>query len=198
MTLRPALVLGFVAVILSGCYLPVRFDAEIEISRFGAYDITFDGYLASVPLYDGLRKRTISRSEERDKVAVLKRDLKRDSATKSLSYVRDGLFNINWNKSGDLLTTRMVTFLRRNESILSLKFIRETGLITMEAATFSDINKQRLTTMGLGMEGQIRVRTDARVVNHNATRIAGGNQPIYIWDIKSIFDPPPEMNIALR
>ena len=31
---------------LGGCYIPIRFDAEIEIRRNGFYDFKFDGYLA--------------------------------------------------------------------------------------------------------------------------------------------------------
>ena len=46
-------------VILGSCYMPIRFDAEIEIHRTGAYDFKFDGYMASVELHKGLRDRKI-------------------------------------------------------------------------------------------------------------------------------------------
>ena len=48
-----------------GCYMPIRFDAEIEIRRNGFYDFKFDGYLASVDLYKGLKEGTISPEEEK-------------------------------------------------------------------------------------------------------------------------------------
>ena len=38
----------FLVAVLMGCYIPIRFDAEIEITRGGYYDFKFDGYMTSV------------------------------------------------------------------------------------------------------------------------------------------------------
>ena len=60
MNMAKTLILPVVlSALLSGCYIPIRFDAEIEIHRTGAYDFKFDGYMASVELYKGLRDRKI-------------------------------------------------------------------------------------------------------------------------------------------
>ena len=49
MNMATTLILPVVlSALLSGCYIPIRFDAEIEIHRTGAYDFKFDGYMASV------------------------------------------------------------------------------------------------------------------------------------------------------
>ena len=49
MNMAKTLILPVVlSALLSGCYIPIRFDAEIEIRRTGAYDFQFDGYMASV------------------------------------------------------------------------------------------------------------------------------------------------------
>lgn len=64
--LRPAAAI-LVAIVLShalaGCYLPIRFDAEIEITRNGYYEIFFDGYVTEVTLFDALRRRALSPDE---------------------------------------------------------------------------------------------------------------------------------------
>ncbi len=65
-----SMLLVAVVLLLTGCYLPVRFDAEIEITRYGTYNLIFDGYMVSVPLYDGLRKNDIKTAEEKEKVEV--------------------------------------------------------------------------------------------------------------------------------
>ena len=122
-----ALLLMAATLLVNGCYLPERFDAEIEITRYGTYKITFDGYLVSLPLYEGLRKNEIKPAEERQKVDVIRRDLTRDSATKRATYLRKGIFNVHWEKSGDLTQDPMVTFLRRNQAFLTLKFLQTTG-----------------------------------------------------------------------
>ena len=68
--LRPAAAI-LVAIVLSqalsGCYLPIRFDAEIEITRNGYYEIFFDGYVTEVTLFDALRRRALSPDEEQER-----------------------------------------------------------------------------------------------------------------------------------
>ena len=187
-----------VVTVLDACYMPARFDAEIEITRTGYYGIIFDGYMASIPLYDGLRKKEISRAEEKKKVAVIKTDLTRDSAVKEFQYFKQGHFKVHWEKEGDILSTGMVAFLRRNQNFLSIKYVKKTGLITLQGASVMKVNAERLRDIGLGMQGQIRVITDAKVVEHNATKVRAGVKPIYVWDIKSLFGPSPKLLIAIR
>ncbi len=103
-------VVALVGALLSGCYMPIRFDAEIEITRTGYYSVIFDGYLVSIPLFRGLREGTIPSLEEKEKVAYTLKDFKRDSAVKEVKYFRQGRFKVNWQRSGDLLRARMVIF----------------------------------------------------------------------------------------
>ena len=59
----------------------------------------------------------------------------------------------------------------------------------------------RLTEMGLGIDGELRAKTDDRVVKHNATKdskIPGSNEKIYVWKVKSLFDRAPELVMVLR
>lgn len=194
----PVAALLSVLLLLSGCYLPVRWDAEIEITRYGAFSMIFDGYIAYVPLFEDARNNAITPSEEREKVDIVLRDLTRDSATKRFTYVRDGLFNLHWEKEGDITATPMITFFRRNQAFLTIKYIRETGLVTMEGPAVRDSQVQRLNDMGLGTEGQLRVKTDARVIEHNAQRVSDDIHRFHIWDVRSLQDPAPKLVLSLR
>ena len=189
---------ALLTVLLAGCYLPIKFDAEIEITRTGYYSVIFDGYVVSIPLNLGLRDGTISPLEENEKVANIVNDFKRDSAVKEVKYFKQGRFKVNWQRKGDLLRARMVTFLRRNELILIVKYVKETGLITVQTNPIAKSTAQRLLDSGLSTQGQLRVKTDLRVVNHNATKVVERATPIYVWDIKSILDTPPKINLAFR
>ena len=203
-TIKPplitALALVVTAIVLGGCYMPARFDAEIEITRYGFYNIIFDGYLVSIPLYDGLRKGKISAGEEKTKAANLKTDLTRDSAVKEFQYVKQGHFKVHWEKKGDLLRTKMVTFLRRNANIISLKYVRTTGRITMTGTAVAPSQAKRLAAMGLNITGELRLKTNANVVDHNATKVkkTKNRGKLYIWKLKSIFDPSPNLVISVR
>ena len=167
---------AFLAAVLGGCYIPVRFDAEIELTRGGYYDMIFDGYMADVGLFDGINKGKISPAEERKKVESIKTDITRDKSAKEFAYVEQGHFKINWRKSGDLIRARMVVFLRRNEKFFTIKYVKTTGLVSMEGVALAPSNAKKLFDMGLNSQGQIRVKTDAKVISHNATKIRDKNK----------------------
>ncbi len=204
MSVMPKMVRILAAVLLvvamSGCYLPARFDAEIEITRDGYYSMIFDGYMASVPLYDGLRKGEITPAEERRKVDVVLTDLRRDSATTEARYIRQGHFKVHWEKEGDLLQTRMITFFRRNEAMLSLKYVKTDGIIEVIGKRVRPTDAKRLDAIGLAMTGEVRVLTPLKVAHHNAFQVrrGPGRQKIYVWKINSLFDPPVSMTIPIR
>ena len=156
MGLRPAVAL-LLAIIMSralaGCYLPIRFDAEIEITRNGYYEIFFDGYVAEVTLFDALRQRSLAPGEEQTRADHVIEDSRRDSATEEALYVKPGIFKINWRKSGDLLRARMITFFHRNENMLSVKYVKTTRLITVQA---TPIGKENARKLGLDPESVLR------------------------------------------
>lgn len=198
---RLALVLGLV-LLAAGCYLPVRFDAEIEVHRTGHYGIEFDGYIVDLPLYEALFKQKTTGAEEEKKVELVKTDFKRDRGTKDIQYHRRGVFRVKWQDQGDLLKAKMVTFIRRNAAMLTISYADTTGLVSIYGASLTKENIERIAALSLGTEGQIRLHTDAKVVNHNATSVAdnpkkGPNFKTYTWRVAG-FETPPKLTIALR
>ncbi len=185
---------------LSSCYLPASFDAEIEISKGGYYNIVFEGYLAEVNLYSGVDTKKLTPEEEAAKVEILINDFKRDSSTKEISYFKQGHFKVKWEKSGDILKSKQVTFVRRNENMLSVSYNKNKALVTVQGKSISKLNAKRLTDAGLGMTGQLRIKTDAHVIKHNAEEVKKekGRNKIYIWNIKSPFDASPSLSFNLR
>ncbi len=61
--------------------------------------------------------------------------------------------------------------MRRNESIIIVKYVKETGLITVQTNPIAKSTAQRLLDNGLSMQGQLRVKTALQVVDHNATKV---------------------------
>jgi len=188
---------------LSGCYMPIRFDVEIELSRAGYYNFIFDGYMAKVTLYDKLRKGEIGLASENEQAELIKTDFTRDTSTKEFEYFKQGHFKVHWEREGDLVKTKSVTFFRRNEYIFGISYNSKTGRIQAAGRSISRETKKQLNDIGLGMTGNIRIISDAKVVSHNATKVKkdkkrGGKFKIYTWKINNIFDPTPSLIIALR
>ena len=188
---------------VTGCYMPIRFDAEIDINRAGYYQFFFDGYLAKVQLYQDLQDRKISRDEELEQVALIKADFERDSATEIFQYYEKGHFRVKYTRSGDLIRTRTMTFFRRNEYILGLSYNKETGQIAMLGKSLQRDNKDRLRAAGLDTSGELRVFSNARVTSHNATTIKpfpskGPDYKLYTWKISNLLAPTPALKIQVR
>jgi hypothetical protein len=203
MVLKKIKHLAFVAlalVTLNSCYIPASFDAEIEISRTGYYNVVFEGYMVESNLFTKVVKDMINPKEEAERVERLKRDLTRDSSTKLFEYFKKGHFRIKWEKEGDILKTKTLTFLRRNENILSISYVKKRALVSIAGTSISKTNAQRMVDMGLGLQGSLKVTTDAKVLSHNATKVKDGEgrKKIYTWVLKSPFDPSPKLSFNLR
>ncbi len=201
--LRLAALAGAVMALLNGCYLPIYFDAEIELTRAGYFKMTFDGYLAKVELYDKLRKNEITATEEKKDVDNVLADFKRTTSTKIIEYKQKGRFRVNWTREGDLTKVKTVTFFRRNENMLGISYNSNTGQISINGRSLQRDIRKRLDEAGLAMRGEIRVITDASVLRHNATKVSrksalGPNFKTYTWKIANIYAPTPSMSIALR
>jgi len=198
--LRPfrALAIAVVAIVaLSSCYLPGSFDAEIELSRTGLYKMTFDGYIVHVPLYDDLRQNKLTKQQQDEKIAIVINDFKRDGDTKEVSYYGQGAFKVVWQTSGDITRTKNVTFFRRNENMLSLLYDEKEGTIAIAGKYVKKQDAERILQMGLNVQGVLRVKTDARIISHNAQRVTkDGLTTIYGFRLNSVTDPSPRLKVA--
>ena len=184
---------------LSSCYVPARFYGEIELSRNGYYKMDFEGYVVDAQFYRDLRENKLSAEEIEARKNSVINDFKRDSSTKEISYYGQGAFKVKWVKSGDILKARMVTFFQRNEDMLSIAFVRDKGIITIRGRGLGKAQADQLAKIGLNTEGDLVVRTDARVISQNATKSEkDGLVTVYSWKVKSVYDPAPKLVATLR
>lgn len=191
---------AFIAV-LTGCYLPVRFDSEVELQRTGIYTAIFDGYIADIGIYDELKSGKLGSTEEKEKVDLVITDLTRSSDVSNVKYMQNGIFHVTWKHKGDIIAEKMHTFIRRNEAFLTFKYLEDEGRIVISGRKLKDTQVEQLTKIGLGtVDGQLRIKTAAKVGEHNATSVkkrkSGGF--IYTWNITSFKNPAPKMVIPVR
>ena len=201
--LKTLLLPALLPVLLGSCYMPIRFDAEIEFHRTGAYDFTFDGYMASVELYKGIRDRKIDAAAEREKAKIIEVDFKRDPSVKEFKYFKQGHFKVNWHRNGDLIRKKSVSFFNStSEYIIGLRYNKKTRQVSISTKSVAKKAKKQLYDIGLSWTGKVRVFTDAKVLSHDATSVKknkrlGGRFMTYTWDIKNIFAPTSNMVIQI-
>lgn len=180
---------------LHGCYLPDQFRSEIRLSKDGAFALSYYGDLIYAPLYSDIIKDKLTPGEIPEKTDVVKRDLGRDGNFKKIVDKGRARFAVEYERKGWLELTQLVTFVRRNSKILSIKGA-EDGSVVIRAATLPVIDAQNMANLGVSMKGEFRVVTDAEVSEHNANEVRPfGLYRVYIWRIENTLSPSPKLTL---
>jgi len=156
--------------VLSSCYVPDEFRAEIRIARNGDFSLSYDGVLTWAQIYVDIRNGKLKGPAIQEKIEAVRRDLKRDTQFTEVRSLGAGQFAVKYRRTGNLAAnTGMMTFIRRNERILDI--ISETnGRVTVAAQTPNQDKLKPLAEAGLMVRGSLRLATDMRVVvKPNAT-----------------------------
>ncbi|MCC9623039.1 hypothetical protein LPB41_15200 [Thalassospira sp. MA62] len=184
-------------VILNGCYLPADFTIDLSMARNGDYRMTYRGLLLQSTIARGLLDGTLDPESERQKVDTVMADLKRDMNIRTLTYQGRGVFDVNYEKSGNIMREKSFVFVRRNSRILEVFFHSERNQVEIRGGFVPDQYQDELSSLGYQMTGKIEFRTDAGIRSHNANefqKINGQNR--LRWQIQSITDPVPSVIIG--
>lgn len=179
--------------LLSSCYIPDKFRSELRLSKYGDYALSFKGDLMYAPILDDYRKGKIKPEDEAARQENIRRDLSRDIAFRKIEVKGKGRFGVEYERVGRLGQVQLTSLIRRDARMLSLRSM-ENGAIVVRANAMKPSDAQILAELGLGMEGEFRVTTDANVIKHNATVVKPfGNARVYIWKIENPLSPMPEL-----
>ena len=179
--------------LLSSCYIPDKFRAELRLSRFGDYALSYKGDLMWAPMLDDYRKGKVKPEDEAEKIENIRRDLVRDIAFRKIESRGRGRFAVEYERAGRLGRVQLTALIRRDARMLALRSL-ENGAVVVAANAMKPSDAQILAELGLTMEGEFRVTTDANVVEHNATEVRPfGTSKVYIWRIENPLSPMPRL-----
>ena len=191
---RQVLIVLCLPVMLASCYLPEAFTIDLSMERNGDYRLSYRGLLVQPNITQGLLDKSLDAEGEKEKVAKVLADLKRDSAVRQLTYTGRGVFNIVYEKRGNIMREKSFVFVRRQSRILEMFFNSERNTVEIRGGFVPDQYQDRLTALGYQMTGKIEVRTTAGVRSHNAAEFREINgQNRLRWEIQSISDPVPNV-----
>jgi hypothetical protein len=187
--------LGALALVLmlGSCYIPDQFKAELRLSRYGDFSLTYDGDLLYVPILHDYAEGKVKPEDEPARQENIKRDMARDIAFKKIEAKGKGRFAVHYERTGRLGRVELVALLRRDARILSMKSF-ENGAIGIVANAVKPADAQAMAKMGIGMQGEFRITTDANVVENNASEVRPfGAFKVYIWRIDGPLAPMPKL-----
>jgi len=186
-----------VVILLTGCYLPSDFTADIRITPNGNYNFQYVGQLTYLPLLEKIQKGTLTQSETAKEVKAIAEDLARDKGFQEISYLDRASFHVRYKHVGNILQEKSFTFVRTNARLISLERNPD-GTIEIYGDKPNTDNAERIAATGLVMKGQLRIQTEAQVKQQNATQVIQATPPVYVWRINDIKQPSPRLIFFAR
>tara|TARA_E500000318_G_C3535226_1_gene202263 strand:+ start:413 stop:1093 length:681 start_codon:yes stop_codon:yes gene_type:complete len=184
-------------ILLTSCYLPESFTIDLSMERNGDYRLSYRGLLVQPNITQGLLDGSLDATAEKERVAIVLADLKRDSGIKQINYTSRGVFNVVYEKRGNIMREKSFVFVRRNSRILEMFFHKDRNTVEIRGGFVPDQYQDRLDALGYQMIGKIEFRTTAGIRSHNAAEFKEiGGQNRLRWEIKSISDPVPNVIIG--
>lgn len=180
---------------LSSCYIPDKFRSELRLSRFGDYALSYEGELIYAPILHDYAQGKITPENEQQRNDNIYRDLIRDTAFKAVEHSGKGRFKVRYERVGRLGKVQLSAIIRRDARLLALKSTEDGGIF-VDANGIRPADAQRMAELGIGIEGEFRVTTDAKVLKHNATEVRPfGQYNVYVWKIENPLSPSPFMAV---
>lgn len=166
---------------LAGCYLPLNFEADINIDEKGRYAVRYKGDIIAVTLLSKISNGKVEgASEIKKQAAIYRRDLMWDKGFKTVDHTKLARFKAVYEHQGDIHKAKSFDFVRSNARFFSIQR-RKDGLIER----------------GIDTRGVLRVWTKAKVLQHNAQQVRQGSPAVYQWNIRSMREPLPSMILQL-
>lgn len=193
-------VLSLLAVLLlaSSCYVPAKFEADLNIDESGKFAFRYNGNLLAVTLLRKLSFGEVTKENLAENAAIYERDLARDSGFKKIKHLEGAMYGVEFDRQGDIVKERTFSFVRSNALFLGVKR-RKDGLIEVFGSRPPKNLVDALIDYGFDVRGVFRVWTNAKVVSHNAQQSREEGSPkVYQWRIQSMRDTPPSLILELK
>ncbi len=186
------------ALTLTSCYAPDNFHAELRMSRFGDFVLSYEGELVYLPIQHDYAEGKIKPEEDAQRQENIRQDLIRDRAFTSVVALGHGRFRVKYvgpvrnGHAGERLgQDELVSIIRRDAHMLRIKSNPDNQVVILADSLKPD-DAQVLTQGGIGMKGEFRLVTDGNVIKNNATEVRTmGAYKVYIWKIDNPLSPMP-------
>lgn len=186
--------------LVTSCYVPDNFEAEIRVTKDGSYGLTFIGVLTYAPLFGQIARGEIDAEHAKENERMFLEQLKRDDAFKQVTSLGKGRYQVRYERTGRFAGAhQMVTFVSRQEPMFRVR-TTEDGTLEINGSGRGQLYAKRLEEVGLKTQGLFRIVTDAAVTSSNAQFTRQSPAPgftIYDWRIRSFTDPPPHLAARL-
>jgi hypothetical protein len=189
-------VLLLLAITSPSCFFPEQFEATIYIGKDRTYSIVYDGILTYVPAKAAEAEgQPLSAKDEQD-LKGAERDFAKDPNFKSVRYIGHGQFRVLFKKEGRLDSS---VYLFDPDLKIASIIPTKANQVEVTGMKIGPDDIKQLRELKMGIDGRLYIKTDAKVIRHNASSEPWlfGLIGSYGWKIQSVSDPAPYMLIEL-
>lgn len=156
------------AMLLGSCFVPERYEAEIRLTKEGAYGLTYIGVLTYAPLFGQLARGAIEPEAAEEQIRKFKSYLEQDTYFKEVQSLGRGRFQVRYEREGRFEgTDQMVNFPSRQYAVFRVS-TNLRGEVTIAVSGRGYMYADSFEEVGLSTQGLFRVSTDGEVLDHNA------------------------------
>jgi hypothetical protein len=182
------------AILVAGCFLPDDYQLDIIANRDGSYTVDYVGDLIFAPGYAELKQ---GKGNDHDKgFTDIAATLREEPGFKSVEYKGQAGYRVTYHWEGKLDKSPYV-FVGDSAPIFKITKQVE-GTIELASAKLKKDDLAKLDSLGLSSHGKVSVKTDGKVVKHNATSEPGIFSKSYGWTVNNFGGEGPMMVIAAQ
>ena len=171
------------AVLLSGCLVPERFTAKVDIQPDASYNYRFDGSAMDAMALLKLQQQGMLTDKDNQSLAAQAHKLSQEADVKKSVYVGKARYQLEIEgsrKAGEPLKLLDMFTVQTNQD----------GIITVSARPLKRKEKADLAQMGIFVNGSLRVTlpAGAEVLSQNANTAPSttGEASTYIWKLGDV------------
>ena len=188
---RSMLLLALAAMLLSSCFIPDNYKAEVWVHKDGSYEFLFNGELAYAPAIEKILDGEFGEKDIDDMIGI-EEDLFGTEGFLDAEYVEDGRFRVEVVMP--LAAGEDYDFITEDIAIFSFKH-DEQGQLMITGLDLSDDDRDMLKKLNIKMEGDLSVITDkgVKVKSQNAdmkTKDKKQNTVTYRWKLDAKAEKP--------
>lgn len=179
--LRAACALAILSV-LSGCLVPERFQAQVAIHEDGSYTYRYDGTASHLLAAMQLKKSGSLDAKDEANLKAEAFKTAKAPGVKKVTYLGGGRYELATEQEIKPGQTG-------RQAILNLVNVRKEkdGSFTMASPPIKEKDLTELKSLGLKIDGSLEVKlpSNAKVLEHNADSAPGLLSKAYSWKIGS-------------
>lgn len=164
---------------MASCLVPEEFTATLNVDKSKNFQFVYEGTIAYAPALAEIRKSGLLSSAGETELKKGEAELRGKPGFTSVEYVGHGRYKVRYQETGSVQSGKKL-FLDLIEFRTS-----PSGGIRILGTDISPDGRKQLSEIGLKLDGTLKVTTDLKVIEHNATSTPwfGGLFGAYEWHI---------------